>query len=225
MSNKKDDFYIITKEILNEFTQLFVSRPYFAVIDLNAKIHHLDNSPLNQYLDLIQSFVQNNFNLLKVGDHSFPLGGVNLCFFKVSSKAILIIYTAEGPSGQLLSFKHKMFKWTQRIDDLIGEIEIEPPTLQIQEDSIEKESEVMVKSDKLILEKDVKGFNDIPVLKRELTGKEKFPLGVAQILQLCDGKHSIDDICNETNHKKVMVNQVIKEYQNKKWIEMKRVLL
>jgi hypothetical protein len=46
-----------------------------------------------------------------------------------------------------------------------------------------------------------------------------------QILQLCDGTHTIEDICKATKFSQLKVDLVLRDYQKKNVIELKRVVL
>jgi len=217
--DKIEDFYTIVKEIASVFGQLLISRPYFSIIDALGTIHYMDE-PFGAYSEFIQNFVVSNFHLLNVGDHSFPLGGVNLAFFKLSSKTMIVIHTQKGPSGQLLSFKSKILDWGPRFDKLIGEIAPVVPTIQISEFSGEAEPAIITETSK-----DKAGLKTVPFLVKNLTGKEKFPIEEAQILQYCDGKHALESICEETGYPRLKIDEIIRRYQKKKWIEIRRVIL
>ncbi|NVM27882.1 MAG: hypothetical protein HWN65_03485 [Candidatus Helarchaeota archaeon] len=68
-----------------------------------------------------------------------------------------------------------------------------------------------------------RSFKDLPVLNKKLS-EQKISFEAGQILKFCDGKHTIEEICYETDYNKLKVKEVIREYQRKKWIEIKRVL-
>lgn len=202
------------------FGKTLVSRPYIAIIDALGNLHYKDSTYLDPHLNFVQNFIKDNFKLLAPGDHSIPLGGVNLAIFKISPKASIVIFTPKGFSGQLLSFKAMMFDWSTKIDDLVGDVvipsdvgkstPIKEPDLQPSSDTAEKEVD--------------KGFKKIPFLLKKVDEKAKFPIEVAKVLQFCDGTHSIDEICAETGFPKVKINHILKEYQMKKWIEFKKIL-
>ncbi|MHA1130628.1 MAG: hypothetical protein ACTSQI_06585 [Candidatus Helarchaeota archaeon] len=224
MQDEQEYFYQITKEIQDVFGKIFATRPYIAILDGLGNILHIDEPLSNQHLNFIQEFVQKNFSFLKVGDYSFPLGGINLGFFKVSPKAIICLYTSKGLSGQLLAFKARMHEWSAKIDEKIGDLSI--PTKSIFSES--KQEEVKSVEPATTAPKPAlgmkKGFRDVPVLIKKLRGKEKFPIEVAQVLNLCDGKHSIEEICMKTNYNIVKVKDILYEYEKKKWIKHKRIL-
>ena len=104
-----------------------------------------------------------------------------------------------------------MHEWSGKIDDVLGEVEI-PSEIKPKE----SEPPEVVKRGRI--------SKKVPTLVKKLTGKEKFSLESASILQFCDGKLSVEEICKETNIPKVKVNQILAELQKKRWIKFKRVL-
>lgn len=260
---KPDSFEEIAKDILAALGRLLATRPYIAITDSNGTIRFID-PPLELYAKFIQNFVYNNFNLLGVGDHSLPLGGVNLAFFKLSPIALVVLYTMKGVTGQLLSFKAKMFEWSGRIDQLISGVVTTIPAPQAQTASSEplayptstayppstqyppspaypastpeaasptyapspaSTAPSSTSASELAAPSTKAGLKSVPFLIKKLTGKEKFPLEEAQILQFCDGTNSIEDICAKTGYARLKVDEVIRDYQKKKWIELKRIVL
>ena len=226
MLAKEEGFYKIAKDILRNSSQLFVSRPYIAIIDRTAEVHYIDDFyPLEQYKKFLRHFIRENYSLLRIGDHSMPLGGTNLGIFRLSDKAFVILYLEKGPSGQLLSFKARMNEWAQDIDNLIGDISIDPlEELKKSIESVEKEE---LKPTNVVFKRDIegKGFKEIPFLVKKLSGKEKFGDEEARVVGLCDGVHSVEDICNEIKIPKIKVKEIIKQYQKKNWVEMKRLII
>ncbi len=218
---KQKAFYEVVKDISSLFGTMLGARPYISIIDGAGIIHYID-FPLEEYQEFITSFITSNFHLLGTGDHSLPLGGINLAFFKISKKVMIVLYTKKGRTGQLLAFKSQMDKWTSKIDELVGEVEILAPPIQVPTGTVEDEPEIMNQE----AAKQVKshGLRTIPSLIRDLTGKEKFPLDVATIFQYCDGEHSIEEICQLTDYPRLKVDNIIRKYQKKKWIDVKRVL-
>ncbi|MDD1779315.1 MAG: hypothetical protein LUQ65_14200 [Candidatus Helarchaeota archaeon] len=221
MTKKLESFYDIASTIESIFGKVFAARPYVAIIDAQGNVMYTE-SQLAPHLTYIQNFIKANFNLLNVGDHSIPLGGVNLAFFKVSPKAVIAMFTQKGFTGQLLAFRPRMHEWSQKIDELIGE-GATPVTPYCA--PAEGEPEVLGSASSDPTGETVQNFKKVPVITKQLTGKEKFPLEVATILQFCDGKNSIEEICEKADLSKVKVNEVLTEYQKKKWLELKKVLV
>ncbi|MHA1130655.1 MAG: hypothetical protein ACTSQI_04810 [Candidatus Helarchaeota archaeon] len=220
-AERQTGFYEIVKDISSLCGTIIGTRPYVGIIDGSGTIHYRDD-PLEEYIEFIKNFCVSNFHLLNVGDHSLPLGGINLAFFKISEKAVVILYIKKGRSGQLLAFKAHMDKWTSKINELIGEITILSPSIQIQPGAEEPEPEIFEAQQ--ISKPQSRGLRTIPILMRKLTGKEKFPLDVATVFQYCDGEHSIEEICQLTDYPRLKVDNIIRIYQKKKWVEVKRML-
>ena len=221
MAKKLESFYDICHEIESIFGKIFAARPYIAIIDALGIVHYTEPQ-LDPHIAYIQNFIKANFSLLQVGDHSIPLGGVNLAFFKVSGKAVIVIFTQKGFTGQLLAFKSRMHEWSQKIDELIGDLVIPITPISV---PAEGKPEVLDSAPSGSVVSLTHNFKKIPVLMKQLDGKEKFPIEVATILQFCDGKHSVEEICERTTYPKVKVNQIITEYQKKKWLDLKKVLI
>jgi len=221
-------FNQILKEISNNIGKIMGTRPYIAIVDYTGCIWQYD-APLEQFIEFIQNFVLSNFHLLKIGDHSLPLGGLNLAFFKISQKAMIIIYTLKGLSGQLLSFKQKMFEWSDRIDALLSDLQ--PPQVtpvQITSPSA-THNDMAAKSPTIAAPKPPtrdkkRGLKTVPILTKKLTGKEKFSLDVAHILELCDGHHTVLEMAEETGFPLLKINDIIRTYQKKGWISLKRIV-
>ena len=230
MSAYNSSFEEIAREIVKDVGTQLVTRPYLSIVDFTGNIHYIDD-PLASFTEFIHNFVKSNFYLLTVGDHSLPLGGVNLAFFKVSDKAMIVIYTVKGLSGQLLAFKTKMFDYSAKIDALLGHITPAEPaaptpavTTQTSETASYSTYETTPAAPAPAPPPKKRGLRTVPTLTRELTGKEKFPIEVAQVLNFCDGKHSVKDICEKTGYTLLKINEIIRTYQKKKWVELKRIL-
>ena len=221
-------FYAIAQEITRYLGKVLASRPYIAIADLTGTIHYIDSS-LERFSEFIQNFVRTNFNLLRPGDHSLPLGGVNLAFFKVSEKAMVILYTVKGLSGQLLAFKTKMFEWTSKIEILLKDVIVaaEPTVFTAEILTVEPKTTISgakTTSAEPPRPEKRRGLKTVPVLRKKLTGKEKFSIEIATILQYCDGNYTITQIRDATGYPLLKINEVIRMYQKKNWIELKRVV-
>lgn len=214
-------FYDICREIEGIFGKIFAARPYLAILDALGNVMYTEPQ-LDPHLAYIQNFIKTNFNLLNVGDHSIPLGGINLAFFKVSQKAVIAIFTQKGFTGQLLGFRSRMLEWSQKIDELIGEHVTPITPVSVHADG---EPEVLISASQGLAVAVTQSYKKIPVLIKQLDGKEKLSLEVANLLQFCDGKNSVEEICEKTAYPKVKVNQIIMEYQKKKWLDLKKVLV
>jgi hypothetical protein len=211
----EEQFYAIAKEIVTVFSKIFASRPYVAILDALGKIYYMDKGSFEPHVEFIQEFVKSNFKLLNVGDHSLPLGGINLAIFKISPKAAVALSTAKGYSGQLLAFKTNMFNWSPKIDELIGDIDIPVQSAPI---------ELVPEEPAPQVEKKQKLSKKIPILLKDMDKKTKLPMEALRVFQFCDGKRSVDEICAASGLPKVKVNHILRQYINKKWIEIKKVM-
>jgi len=232
MDEKEEQYHNLVKEILITLREIIVTRVYIAIADAIGTLQYIESPVFDQYIFFIRGYTRDNFHLMEVGDYSLPFGGINLAFFKVSSKALIILYAPLGPVGQFLSFKKFMGKWANRIDELIGDIDYSSfwpelqdsspeglsssPELQKSLTEIDSSSELPLKQDQYTIR--------VPVLKMKLTEKEKFPLKHMLVLQLCDGNHSVEDICKITQFPQLKVDLIIREYQKRKLIELRRIV-
>ena len=211
------EFYDISREIASELGVLLTVRPYCGIINALGEICYMD-SDLEEYKPLIKNFMETIFPMVKVGDHSVPLSGTNMIFFKVSKKAMIILLTKKGALGQLLTFKNLMQKYTPRIDSLIGDIEITDER-GIKESTIEEKGKEEIPEKKEVDEKAKSQL--LPLLIKSLKDI-KIPIEHATILSLCDGENDVDDIIKETKKDRLFINSVIREYQKKGYIKLKK---
>lgn len=226
LDEKEEQFIALSREIMTALREIIVTRTYLAIVDAMGTLHYVESSSIfDQYLYFIRSYTRDNFHLLNIGDYSLPFGGINLGFFKVSQKALVILYAPKGPAGQFLPFKNFMAKWANRVDQLIGDLDYDSISPEFQEIVPESPLELQKpdQPSEMPLKKEQYTIR-LPILKIKLTEKEKFPLKDMQILQLCDGKHTIEDICKKTNSPQLKVDLTIREYQKKKLIELRRIV-
>ncbi len=193
----------IANEIIEYMNKILSKATYLGIFGENDKVYYMQGA-LKKYLPFLQSYIEENFSLLGIGDHSIPLSGVNLVFFKTSEHSIVVLHTREGPVGQLLAFKSRMFRFADRIEDEI-----------IQATPVKKEAE----SRKTI----TVSAERIPVLTVSID-KKKFPMDEASILHKIDSKKTITEICEETKIPRLKVNEILKKYQKKGWVRLKRVI-
>ncbi|HUX99969.1 MAG TPA: hypothetical protein VMV49_10485 [Candidatus Deferrimicrobium sp.] len=200
----QEEFFKIASEIISELGPILSTRPYLAIANFQGDFKYIEDE-LENYKDFIATFVKTNFSLLEVGDHSMPISGTNLAFFKVSEKAVIVIYIKKGLLGQLLIFKARMIKYQSRIDELIPEVPsfTEPLGVKIEEPEIQKEKPHI-----------------IPILLRQIDKKAKFPLQEVIILNYCDGKNNLEDIIRESNLEKQALWEILDKYTKKGWIEI-----
>lgn len=233
LDEKEEQFIALTREIQTALRETLVTRAYVAIADAVGTVHFVESTSIfDQYLYFIKSYTHDNFSLLNIGDYSIPFGGVNLAFFKVSQKALIILYAPLGPVGQFLSFRNMAKKFAGRVDDLIGSIDYdrissecaepespEPPA--VPEEISVPLTEVM----DLPLKKPQQQYTvRFPILKIKLTDKVKFPLNDMQVLQYCDGNYSIEEIVKKTKFPQLKVDMILRDYQKKNLVEIKRVV-
>jgi hypothetical protein len=218
--HKKDDdqFNQIAKEMSTALRKILVAKPYIAIVDASGTIHYIDTPAFDEFLFFIQGYVKKNFRLIGVGGHSIPFGGISLAFFKLSRKALVILFVQKGPVGQLLAFKPMMNKWTLKLDDLIGDIEItdvpEAPKVQPAREAPQEPAET----------NEFDHVKRVPLLVKPLPAKKKFPMEVVSVLQYCDGTHTMEEILERTKFPRLKVDLVLREYQKKKFIKIMRLL-
>ncbi len=212
-----DIFLNIAKEIEEYLGSIMGVRVYSAIVDRNGKIRFAREDFNENEMDVfVVNFVKNNFDMLEVGDHSFPISGKNFGFFKISDKSMVVLHTKKGPLGALLSFKNKMFSFADTIDDKLNDVMVQRKKGK-ERAGTATDSEQGVP--KLLTQKK---FAKVPLLTKKLTGKEKFPINDVLVLNLCDGEHTIEEIIKKTRLARLAVENVIKNYEKKKYITLKR---
>lgn len=207
-------FYQIAQEIISELGPALSTRPYIAIVDFHGEFKYIE-SELHQYSDFIINFIKHNFRLLQIGDHSMPISGTNLAFFKVSKKAIIIIYIKKGLIGQLLFFKNRMVKYQSKLDELIVG---EPLDITVPVAEYKQEPEVVEQVPPPAPEEPTAKV--IPVLLKKIGKKAKFPLQEVVILNYCDGMNSTKEIMGEGNISKIALWTILDKYKKKGWIKI-----
>ncbi len=223
---ESEAFYDLVQEIEKYLGALIGSRVYTAITNENGELKFARNDFNEEnMLSFIINFVKTNFSLLGVGDHAFPMSNKSIGFFKVSEKSMIILYTKKGKLGSLLAFKNKMFNYADIIDEKIDEvtkITIKRKVEITEEITISQQTAPTPSAKPQYTQVDSKKFAKLPRLIKELTGKEKFPINDVKILRLCDGTHTIMDIIKETKISRLAVEGVIRTYQKKKYLTLKR---
>ncbi|NVM54862.1 MAG: hypothetical protein HWN66_14255 [Candidatus Helarchaeota archaeon] len=216
--NSRDEFYNISSEIISELGPILSTRPYLAIVDFEGKFRYIE-SEMEKYTEFITDFVISNFRFLEIGDHSMPISGTNLAFFKLSKKAIITIYIKKGLIGQLLIFKNLMMKYQLKIDSLILE---EPPEKSVTPVDLFQESQIIGKISELQPEPKAEPPKAavVPILLKKIGKKAKFPLQEVVILNYCDGKNTIKDITREGNIKRWAVWSILNKYKKKGWVDI-----
>ncbi len=220
----KEEIYQLSKEIVISFSEVLATRAYISIIDAQGNFLHIDTPAFDEYICFIQNYVRDNFQNLALGDCSIPFGGINLGFFKISEKVIVVIYLKQGPSAQLFSLKAKIREWASKLDEVMAKLAPKIATADMQDASCQAEESVPFIPIARPVKPKRKDLKRVPLLIKPLTGKEKIPLEDVKILQYCDGTYSVDDICDETLYAILRVNMVIRKYEKKKWLKVLRVV-
>ncbi|MHA1784813.1 MAG: hypothetical protein ACTSVE_06415, partial [Candidatus Helarchaeota archaeon] len=186
----------IIKEMKKDLSQLTSARAYVAIIDATSQIRYID-SDLDEFEEFIVNFNNTSFGILKVGDHSIPIGGQNLLFLKLSPKFMLILYTKKGKVGELIPVKKKLDHYIKAIETEIGDIDLS----QVRTDLMPGVSGANAKAKPA---KKVLGI--YPTIKQDLIEKQKFPIKEAKILRYCTGENSIEMIMEKTKLTRILVN-------------------
>jgi len=212
LSNEEHQkFYHIASQISAELGPALSTRPYISIIDFHGSIKYIE-AELEDYTEFITNFAKTNFSLLQIGDHSMPISGTNLAFFKVSRKALIIIYTKKGLIGQLLVFKNSMEKFAESINELIPE---EPSFAEtIPFNTVSEPGEIATPEEAKEKPK------IIPKLLKKIGKKAKFPLNEVVILNYCDGNNTLEDIMREGNLERSAIWEILDKYRKKGWIKI-----
>ncbi|MHA1381011.1 MAG: double zinc ribbon domain-containing protein [Candidatus Helarchaeota archaeon] len=198
----------IVNEIVGYMNKILSHPTYMGIFNEKGQAIYIDDT-LQEHYQFISSFINENFKLLNIGDHSIPLSGLNLAFYKISDHAMIILHTKEGPVGQLLAFKSRMFQYSDKIDAL---------SAKFTEDLVKKIPKPRVKK----ISKTASAER-IPVLTVDIN-KKKFAMDEAAVLHIIDGKKTITEICEEIKIPRLKVNEILKKYQKKGWLKLKRVI-
>ncbi len=214
MDEAYNQFYQIASAINSELGPILSTRPYVAIVDFRGEIRYSEKA-LDEYSEFISNFTKTNFRLLNIGEHSMPISGTNLAFFKVSNKALIVIYTKKGLIGQLLVFKSLMEKYKTQIEALIPE---EPTPEEIAQPTLTIEETVSVSEETRKEEKEKPKI--IPILLKKIGKKAKFPLNEVIILNYCNGENTIEQIMEEGNLDRKAVWEILDKYKKKGWIKI-----
>jgi len=198
----------IVEEIVNYMNKILAHPTYMGIFNNKGQAIFIDEA-LKEYYQFISSFINENFELLSVGDHSIPLSGLNLAFYKITNNAMIILHTKEGPVGQLLAFKSRMFDYAKKIEEISTKFTDEM-IKQIPRPRVKQVSKAG-------------SAERIPVLKVDIN-KKKFAMDEASVLHIIDGKKTITEICEEIKIPRLKVNEILKKYQKKGWLKLKRVI-
>jgi len=163
---------------------------------------------LDKYVQLASDFVNTNFKLMNVGDHSIPFSGANLVLFKITEKAVAIVYTLKGFTAQLLGFKNyipqiaPLFKYN--LKDMV-----EP-----------EQQEILIDVTAEIKEEiDDKKFNVIPVFTDKINKKDKFSIEEMSVIQHCNGDNDLRQVIEKSKYDREIVFQLLEKFIDKKKIK------
>jgi len=190
----------VVKILKEEIGRLLGTNIQCAIVSADGTINYIDPE-ITKFSDFIISFTKGNFTLLQPGDHSLPLSGTNIAFFKVTQKSLVILNSDKGPVGQLLAFKGRMQKYGEKIDLLLEAAIVEEET-----------------------KASAKAAVRVPVLTVSISNK-KFGMEEAKVLHLVNGENTISDICEKTGIPQLKVDEILRRYQKKGWIKLKRLIV
>ncbi len=204
----------LAKEILNKVGAIIGIRVYLAILDGTGKIIYIDQEMVT-FRDFIVNFVKYNFKYLKIGDHSLPISGKNIIFFRYP-KSMLVMFSLKGRVGQLLAFKSIMPKYQASVEELIGDIVLEPAAAELVAEAEAKPAvqKPVTITPVILVEKTI--FSRINTFYKEIFPKvtkkikegAKFNLTTSVILNYSTGNSSFSDIFEKL---KVPKDEYIKE--------------
>ena len=186
------DWYGIKKQITNTMMD-FGFRVYVSIADVlgNPKIMDEEIEP---FKDIVCKSIKINSNYLNIGDYAIPISSKNLMIFKISEKAVVVLFANKGNIAQLLSFKKNIEYFGEQIEKLLSDMEVPVQVAEVIP-KVEK-IKVIPKESREIFGKELPSYN--PMLNRELDKKAKFTMEEMRILHLCDGKKTFFEIAYET---------------------------
>ena len=190
----------VVKAIKKELGRLLGSNITVAIVSADGTISYIDNE-MKKFSDFINSFAKENFQRLSLGDHSLPLSGTSIAFFKISQKSLVILNSDKGPVGQLLAFKGQMQKYAEKIDKCLEAVTEEEDTTASASAAVR-----------------------VPVLTTSIANK-KFEMDEAKVLNLINGENTVSDISKKTGMIHLKVDEILRKYQKKGWIKVKRLVI
>ncbi|HUY00161.1 MAG TPA: hypothetical protein VMV49_11440 [Candidatus Deferrimicrobium sp.] len=201
------DLEKIVISIGNKMGAIVGARVYAAIVSPNGKAL-ISQDGIIPFLNIIETFVKSNFHYLQFGDHSIPMSGSNLVFFRTKN-AIIALYTPKGRHGQLLSFKSQFNQYSSEVDGIVGESSLDSAVVPFE---IVKKIPL-----ELVYERDT--WKIKPVFSVNLSGKEKLPMEEAVILNQCNGNNSISKISKEIQRNNTDIIKILIKYDEKGWIK------
>ncbi len=201
----KEQIYQVVDEIKKIMGSLIGSRVYVGIYDNTGRII-LEEEALGGFKDFISSFIKTNFKLLENNDHSLPLSGHGIIFFKINPKIMIVLYIIKGKVGQLLAFKPKMKYFEDKLAPLLGGTSNYSTTIQ----------EAVLEEAVLPFSKPVmsRSLDLCPKLKKKLSGKEKFDISEAKLFQFYNGESTLNEIKKELDDIEIDA-LIFKHFSNK----------
>ena len=202
-----EDLVKLAEEIKNNLKLLLEGELSVGFVSITEGIVYLD-APLKKYQEYINNFSSENFKLLNIYDHSLPLSGIRLGFFKTSESSITILAASgDGPVGQLLVFKSRIDLFSERIEEIISKVRVTAPLI------IEEEKEEGPPSE----------FDNIIPHIKDKYKKKKYTMEEAVVIHQIDGEKSIAKISKIAELDVLKVEEIIEKYEKKKYIQLERV--
>ena len=200
----------VVDEIKTYMGSLIGTRVYVGLYDRSGnKI--LEEDALSGFREFITSFVKTNFNLLEVEDHSLPLSGHGIIFFKINDDMMIVLYIMKGKVGQLLAFKSRMGYFSEKFTEILET----SSEMSEKGDALAYLEETVAPSGPRFLQRDM-GIK--PVLKKKMSGKERFDINEAKIFPYYNGETSISQIKFENLD--LLVDDLIFKHVSNKIIDL-----
>ena len=211
----------IAKEIVSKMGNILGVRIHLAIMDRLGNLHYMDRE-LEPFKSFLTTFVSNNFRYLKVGDHSLPISGRNIMFFRISNKVMIILYSAKGRIGQFLSFKSMMPKYQQKIDELISDVEPEVLGIDLKAEQLGAAQVVPVKPlERVLYSRRASFYREIfPKLEKKIKESDKFNLTVSIILNYSNGQTNLLDLIDKHEIKEDEFYTEFYKLFKAKWIKI-----
>ncbi|MHA1894236.1 MAG: hypothetical protein ACTSX4_07040 [Candidatus Helarchaeota archaeon] len=197
----------IVDSISKDLTLKIGLRIYSAIVDPNGKIL-VSQTGIESFQHLIENFVKTNFPYLSFGDHSVPISGHNILFFR-TNKGIIVIYSPKGRIGQFLSSKNLLKEFAPQIDEELEDVTVDQEIIATKKIGIDLPK----------LEYSRKIWDVYPTIVMKLSGKEKIPLDEAMVINKCDGKTSLQQISEMLQKSINSLMDILQKYHHDRWIK------
>lgn len=208
----EDNWYSIKQEITRSMTD-FGFRVYVSITDIYGNTKYID-AELGPFEEVIKKSIMINLPYLDIGDYCMPLSSKNLMIFKISGKSMVILFANKGNLAQLLSFKKNINYFQEKIDLMMGDVEIPSEIAKIPPEITKAEKKPVQK----ILGKQLPFY--LPFLNKDI-GKSKVMVDEIMVLQLCDGNHAFSDMVRETGQTEEFVIELMNKQMKKKMLSPK----